>query len=214
VTTPQAHGHHEEAWLGYTFTELCQIADRATVYCRWGDRFGVPERFEIAWAGLIDYLTTCDAPPDSFEVYKAAQRAIGRASDKELREHGVRNGPDGLYATPRFEIYWAPKPAPSADATVIDRIALWQIWATLRPLHKMALLALAAHADYATAAQAVGCPYGTFTSLISQARAEFFALWHEGEAPARIWANDKRGHTDVTDRARRHRNARRKRSPG
>ena len=29
----------EAAWLGYTLRELHQIAARATVYCRWGDRF-------------------------------------------------------------------------------------------------------------------------------------------------------------------------------
>ncbi len=190
-------------WLGYTFNELRRIADRATVYCRWGDRFPSPERFEIAWAGIIDYLTGRDTPPEPFEVYRAAQRAIGSASDSELREHGLRHGPDGLYATPHFEIYWTPKPAPAADTTVVDRIALWQIWATLRPLHQMALLALAAHGDYTTAAQAIGYPYGSFGCLISEARAEFFALWHQGEAPSRLWANNPHGTTDIEQRVRR-----------
>jgi hypothetical protein len=100
-------------------------------------------------------------------------------------------------------MYWAPKPAPAADTTVVDRIAMWQIWATLRPLHKMAFLALAAHADYAKAAEAVGYPYSTFTALISQARAEFLALWHEGQEPSRPWANDRHGHGDIERRVRR-----------
>jgi hypothetical protein len=117
----------DEVWLGYTFIELRRIAERATVYCRWADRLPYSERLDIAWAGIVDYLTGCDTPPQPFEVYRAAQRAIGSASDNELREHGLRHGPNGLYATPRFEIYWAPKPSPAADVTVVDRIALWQI---------------------------------------------------------------------------------------
>jgi hypothetical protein len=193
----------EEVWLGYSFSELRRIADRAAAYCRWGDRFPFSERFEIAWAGVIDFLTGCDTPPEFFEVYRAAQRAIGRASEAELREHGARHGPGGIQAAPHFEIYWAPKPVPPADATVVDRIALWQVWVTLRPLHKMALLALAAHGDCSSAAQAVGYPYGSFSYLISQARAEFFALWHEDQQPSRLWANNRHGDGDIEQRVQR-----------
>jgi hypothetical protein len=203
VTAPRPGSGPGEVWLGYTLADLWQIAGRAAAYCRWGDRFGFAERSDIAWAGIIDHLTGCDTPPEPFEVYQAAQRAIGQASDSELREHGHRHGPAGLYSTPRFEAYWAPKPAPPADAAVVDRIALWQIWETLRPLHKMAFLALAAHNDYATAARAVGYPTSTFTALISQARAEFLTHWHQGETPSRIWATDRHGHTDIQQRARR-----------
>jgi hypothetical protein len=199
MTDPQPRAH-QEAWLGYTFTQLRQIADRAARYCRWGDRFAAPERCEIAWAGLIDHLTTCDTPPEPFELYKAAQGAIGRASNKELSEHGLTSRGDAM---PKFDIYWAPRPAPAADTTVVDRIAMWQIWATLRPLHKLAFLALAAHNDYAQAAQAIGYPYNTFTALISQARVEFLARWHEGERPSRIWACDRHGTTDIDHRVRR-----------
>jgi nucleotide-binding universal stress UspA family protein len=213
MTGSQPRACGDEAWLGYTFADLRRIADRATAYCRWGDRFPFAERFDIAWAGVIDYLTTCgDTPPEPFDVYKAAQRAIGRASEEDLREHGLRHGPAGLYVTPHFDIYWKPRPAPPADATVVDRLAVWQIWATLRPLHKMALLALAAHNDYATAAQSVGYPYSTFTSLICEARAEFFALWHEAETPSRLWAADRRGDGDVGHRARRAIAAKRRRN--
>ncbi len=67
----------------------------------------------------------------------------------------------------------------------------------------MAFLALAAHNDYAKAAEAVGYPYSTFSYLISEARAEFFALWHQGETPSRIWATDRRGDTDIEQRVRR-----------
>lgn len=196
-------GSPEAAWLGYTFRELNQIAVRAAVYCRWGDRFGVPERFEIAWAGVVDHLAGCEQPPDSFDLYKAGQRAIGRASDRELREHGITRGSDGLQAMPSFDAYWGHKTSPAADAAVVDRLAVWQIWPMLRPLHQMAFLALAAHGDYSQAADAVGYPYNSFSALITAARAEFLRLWHEGETPSRIWAADRHGSTDPALRARR-----------
>jgi anti-sigma regulatory factor (Ser/Thr protein kinase) len=135
----------EVAWLGYTLRELHHIA---TVYCRWGDRFGFPDKFEIAWAGVVDHLAGCDQPPESFDLYKAGQRAISRASERELREHGLTRGSDGLQAMPHFDAYWAHKTSPAADAAVVDRLAVWQIWPRLRPLHQMAFLALAAHGDY------------------------------------------------------------------
>jgi hypothetical protein len=192
----------EATWMGYTFTELHQIAGRATAYCPWGTGFPFPDRYEFAWAGIVDYLAGCDAPPERFEVYKAGMKAIGRAADRELREHGLTTrGGDGLRATPRFEIFWRPRAAPGADAAVVDRLAVRQIWPMLRPLHQMVFLALAAHGDYAQAAQAVGYPYSTFSDLVSQARAAFLTLWHEGEAPSRIWAADKHGDGDITDRA-------------
>lgn len=103
---------------------------------------------------------------------------------------------------PSFDTYWAPRHGAPADAAVVDRLAVWQIWPALRPLHQMAFLALAAHGDYARAADATGYPYTTFTSLIHQARAAFLQLWHEGENPSRIWAADKHGDTDPALRAR------------
>jgi hypothetical protein len=203
MTGAQADCREQAAWLGYTFRELHQIAARATVYCRWGDRFPLNDRFEIAWSGVVDYLAGCEEPPESFDLYKAGQRAIGRASDRELREHGVTRGSDGLLAMPSFDAYWAPRTGAPADAAVVDRLAVWQIWPMLRPLHQMAFLALAAHGDYAKDAEAAGYPYSTFTSLIVDARAAFLALWHEGETPSRIWAADKHGNGDPALRARR-----------
>lgn len=201
----------EDAWLGYTFSELTEIARRVTAGCRWGDRFGFAERFDIAWAGIVDYLAGCDAAPERFEVHRAGMRAIGRASDRELREHGAARGDDGLRAMRGFEIYWEPKVAPGADAAVVTRVAVWQIWDRLRPLHKMVFLALTAHGDYALAAQAVGYPYNSFASLVSEARADFLALWHEGETPSRTWAVDKHGDGDLGDRVRQLMTARRSR---
>jgi hypothetical protein len=203
MTSTQAGSGPEAAWLGYSLRELHQIAARATVYCRWGDRFPFPERFEIAWSGVVDHLAGCEEAPESFDLYKAGMRAIGRASERELREHGITRGSDGLQPMPRFDAYWAPRTGAPADAAVVDRLAVWQIWPVLRPLHQMVFLALAAHGDYAKAAEAAGYSYSAFSTLISQARAAFLELWHEGETPSRLWAADMNGTADPALRARR-----------
>ena len=109
----------------------------------------------------------------------------------------------GIHGTPNFDIYWAPKPAPHADAAVVDRIALWQIRATLRPLHKMALLALAAHGDYSSAAQAVGYPYGSFGCLISQAAPGSSPSGTKRRPPSHLWANNRHGDGDIEQRVQR-----------
>ena len=54
MTAQRPGAYQEDAWLGYTFRELHQIAARATIYCRWGDRFPFSVRFEIAWDGVVD----------------------------------------------------------------------------------------------------------------------------------------------------------------
>jgi hypothetical protein len=82
----------DAAWLGYTLRELHQIAARATIYCRWGDRFPFSVRFEIAWDGVVDHLVGCQEPPESFDLYKAGMRAIGRASDREQPWPSGRQG--------------------------------------------------------------------------------------------------------------------------
>jgi len=41
----------------------------------------------------------------------------------------------------------------------------------------------------------------------------FFALWHEGEAPSRIWSADRRADSDIEDRVRRVLAARRRNGP-
>jgi hypothetical protein len=94
----------------------------------------------------------------------------------------------------RFERYWRHVAAPDdgPEEKITERLALAQIWPHLRPVHREALAALAAHGDYQRAAQALGLPYATFKSRISTARREFLALWHDGETPSRPWVRDRR----------------------
>jgi hypothetical protein len=107
----------------------------------------------------------------------------------------LRAGRDRLVGDGRAPVRLRPaaaRPASGPEDRVIERIALAQIWPCLRPAHREALLALAAHGDYGLAARALGKPYSTFKADISRARREFLKLWHEGEAPSRPWVRDRR----------------------
>lgn len=89
--------------------------------------------------------------------------------------------------------------APSHDERVIDRTALWQIWSRLTEVDRSVLMALATHNDYELAAASLNKTYRTFITQIQSARKRFLALWHEGEAPSRVWGRDRRkGHRFIS----------------
>jgi len=74
-------------------------AQAATVIAR----LPAPGRSQAPGRSVVDHLAGCQEPPESFDLYKAGMRAIGRASDRELREHGITRGCDGLQVMPRFD---------------------------------------------------------------------------------------------------------------
>jgi hypothetical protein len=41
----------------------------------------------------------------------------------------------------------------------------------------------------------------TYQSHLSEARRAFYALWHEGEQPSRLWAHDFRGGQNAENRS-------------
>ena len=75
----------------------------------------------------------------------------------------------------------------------MDRIALAQIWTALTPTHRQVLTAMAEHDDRRQAERAVNMDAVTFTRTLGRARRAFFALWHEGETPSRMWGYDRSG---------------------
>jgi hypothetical protein len=96
---------------------------------------------------------------------------------------------------PSFGLYWdsVARHTASHEDAVIERTALWQIWEQLSACEREALLALAIHDEYATAANALGLQYYTYCARVRRARKRFLELWHEGEAPSRPWGRDRRG---------------------
>jgi hypothetical protein len=183
-----------ELRYGYTLDSLERLACFAARRKLWHHGLGLSERAEIAWSAMAEHLYTCGEPPQARELIRAGWRAIGEHIKSNSQFHG--HNTDDRYAgtRPRFEGYWrhVAQPASGPEDRIIERVALAQIWPCLRPVHREALLALAAHGDYGQAAQALGKPYTTFKADISRARRQFLKLWHEGEAPSRPWVRDRR----------------------
>jgi hypothetical protein len=179
---------------GYTLDSLDRLAHFAARRKLWHHGLELFERAEIAWSALAEHLYACDEPPTVSELIRAGWRAISEHVDSRGQFHGYnRDNPDGGIR-PRFEGYWryVAGPSPGPEERIVERLALSQIWPRLRPQHREALTALAAHGDYGQAARALGESYATFKSQVSRARREFLELWHEGEAPSRPWVRDRR----------------------
>jgi hypothetical protein len=114
--------------------------------------------------------------------------------------HGISNA-DASSDTPNFYRYWWQqfRHTPGPETLLIDRIALWQIFPVLAPRYQRTLLALATHGDHDKAAAALGITRATYNGHLSEARRAFYLLWHEGEQPSRLWAQDKRHGTGIDD---------------
>jgi hypothetical protein len=183
-----------ELRFGFTLDRLERLSHFAARRKLWHHGLELAERKEVAWAAMSEHLYACDEPPTVGELINAAWEAIAKhiGSHRQFLGHNT-DDPDGGIR-PAFDRYWrhVAGPASGPEERIIERIALAQIWPHLRPVHREALAALAAHGDYAQAAEAMGESYVTFKSQVSRARREFLALWHEGETPSRPWVRDRR----------------------
>lgn len=171
---------------GYTLADIdrfARIANRTV----WATAMDDADRHDAAWHGVVEALYTAEHWVPHYELVSAGQRAIWRTLEDNTRHHGRR--PDRAAETrDSFEAYWADWVhllAPSHESRVVERVALYQVFAQLSPRQREALLALAAHDDYAAAAAAAGMSRSLFTVTLSNARRRFLALWLEGETPAK-----------------------------
>jgi hypothetical protein len=179
---------------GYTLSQVTALSVFAVKRELWHQAADFDERLEVAWRAIVEHIYASDQPPPVRDVIRAGWQAIGDQVDKGHRFRG-RDSHDRYAGTiVGFERYWwtAARATPGPEEAVTDKIALAQIWPRLRPLHRDLLAALAAHGDNGLAADALGKSRQTFTTEFGQARREFLALWHEGEAPSRPWGQDRR----------------------
>lgn len=143
------------------------------------------ERTDIAWCGIVEALYTATERPTPAELVRAGGNAVLRESEALQYAHGRRQGGKILDdQSDRFHAYWWRRSTPSPEDGVVDRAALLQIWPTLKPWQREALVALAVHGDYVLAAEAVGVTTRTFYARVYRARVQFLRRWHEGETPA------------------------------
>lgn len=178
---------------GYTLAALDDLAARVVRNnLHWwpaGDR---GDQHDTAWEGIAEHLCAAKEPPRERDLLEAGRLAVAREVRDQMRHRGART--DSANDGSRFAVYWYQHAgvARSPEDQLTDGLAVTQIMKALTPRQRDAFNALAATGDYALAAEMAGITPDTFTALISRARKAFFALWHEGEEPSRMWRLDKR----------------------
>jgi hypothetical protein len=200
---------------GYNLADLERLANGAVgaAYTRAMD---YSDRYDAAWFAIVEALYMAEERPEPWRLKRAGSRAVNRLAQDHGHTWGYdrANADAGYEAMPRFLKYWEldRRARSSPEGSIVDRVALWQIWPELSGTHRAVLLAMAAHRDQEAAAAGLGKSYATVGSHLKNARREFLALWHEGETPSRLWgkADRRRGrHTAAqTLRNRRQQRAR------
>jgi hypothetical protein len=184
---------------GYTVSQVRALSLAVVTRQTWYKSVDFDQRLEVAWHAIIEHIYAADKPPGTLDVYRAAERAVGRDIADMHRFYGHSATASDRYASTAggFERYWrtTASPSPGHDTTVTERVAAAQIWPRLRPLNQQAIAALTDCEDYGLAAEALGISRHHFTGRISVARRDFLRLWHEGETPSRPWAHDRRAST-------------------
>lgn len=178
---------------GYTMRDLDAFARAVVMNNRtwWpaGDR---DDLYSAAWHGIVEHLCTTDEPPSRRDLLEAGRQALVQDVKATMRHHGARRDTSNNGA--RYAMYWewAGRAVPSAEAGIVERIALEQILAALTPRQREAFTALATTGDYLDAASLLDIEAQTFRSLIGRARGAFRGLWHEGETASAHWGCDRR----------------------
>lgn len=181
---------------GYTLHDIDHLA-RAGVHLAFARAMDYTDRYEAAWHTIAESLYTAETPPTRRDLRLIGARAVDRLVQDQRRTWGVaREWGSSEGGVAAFQRYWelSRRVSPSPEDTVVDRQALREIWPCLSATHQQVLLAMAAHADQALAAEAVGKSYATFGSHLRNARRAFFVLWHEHETPSRLWGKADHRH--------------------
>jgi DNA-directed RNA polymerase specialized sigma24 family protein len=159
------------------------------------------DRFEAAWGAMAECLYAASEPPQALDLYRAALKGLDELRTSALRDHGYATRKNGTHRDPSagamtarsFWRYWTAPPPPAPEDTAVERTAVRQVMAALDPRHARILLALAEHGgDREAAASSLGIAPRTFENRLAPARAAALALWHDHEAPSRLWRPDPR----------------------
>ncbi|GHC89866.1 hypothetical protein GCM10007079_35680 [Nocardiopsis terrae] len=179
---------------GYTAFQVVRLAVWAARECRWVNGMDMVHRAETAWEAITEHLHLVAARPQETELIAIGWKAMKAQHYQDLKAHGL-GGKDKALVSRAFLRYWtsASAPAHSHEDLLVDRIALAQIWTALTPTHRQVLTALAEHDDRRRAERAVNMDTAAFTRTLGRARRAFFALWHEGEIPSKMWGYDRPG---------------------
>jgi hypothetical protein len=176
---------------GYTLADLHDIA-RHAVATDWSHHASdYLDRYDIAWSAVAEHLYAVDQAPTRRDLLHHARYALHADTQTDMRHRGVSHHTNDT-AVNAVRYWMLFQITPSHETAVVDRQALWQIWPCLADADRAALTALAAHDDYARAANALGMKYYTFCAAVRRARLRFLRLWHDGEQPSELWGRDRR----------------------
>lgn len=195
---------------GYTMADINKLTMIAVLRDNWHRGMDLRERQDLAWSAIVECLYSQDEPPSRHVLIQAAQVAIDLHVKSDRSTHGIsvqnsyaKSGQNMWAEMPNFWRFWWTQAnhTQGPEERVVDRLALWQIWTQLAPGSQRVLLALAIHDDHRLAAQSLGISQSTYQSRLCAARRAFYALWHEGEQPSRLWAHDFRGGRKTENRS-------------
>ncbi|MFD4343440.1 hypothetical protein ACFWQ6_00920 [Streptomyces coelicoflavus] len=177
---------------GFTLRDLHAMAAAA---CR-ADRSLASDahtRYDVAWSAIATALSEADEPPARAELVRVGWQAIYNEV-REMRHmfgHRDKDGTNEVASSPRFRQYWTLPPAYPEDG-LIERLALPQILARLTDAERAAVVALAVHDDYQSAADALGIKYSALTARIATARQRFRMHWYAPETAPPVKGTDRR----------------------
>lgn len=195
------HAADAELRHGYRLADLTHLAHAAVHRDNWHQSQPLDERLSVVFGAMAEHLYASETPPTRRELIRAGWDALRRHVEDEWHTHGVARNTrtrtasvyDGGQTMVNFWRFWwaQARTVPSPEGRIVERVALWQVFARLRPSSQRILLAKAAHGDNDAAAAALGRSRSSFVTQLGQARNEFLVLWHEGETPSRIWQYDR-----------------------
>lgn len=177
---------------GYTLADLDRLTRTAVTRRHHAAPWDLDEQFAVARYAITETLYTATAAPTPADLIRTARDACAHAARQDKHHHGVDSHHNDGRDMAAYHRYWWYRTTPSPEDAVVDRLALAQIWPTLTPSHRQALAALTATGDYQAAADLLGVSYRLLSMRLSQGRAAFRELWHEGECPSRHWGRDCR----------------------
>lgn len=175
---------------GYTLADIDRHT-RASVNVAYARSMDYRDRYDAAWHAIAELLCTAEERPTGLELKAAGVRAVEIVCRDDWRHRGI-NHRDPEAGRPRFERYWAlSRATPSPEESIVDRLALHQIWPAMTDTHQQMLLAFALHGDHQLAANSTGRILATYRVHLGNARRAYRRLWHEHEAPSVMWSQSR-----------------------
>lgn len=182
---------------GYTFYRLTRMAILAVSMQIW-EHHDLAERVEVARSAITEHLYASNEAPDVTEVLKVARGAITdhvRTVYGDCGHRDTEDTDDG--PAPESDNYWRSvdlQVQHDESDSVVEKVALSQIWQELSTAHREIFLAMALYGDGEEAARSLGKSPASFATQLHQARREFMLRWRGYERPPRPDFRRKKQH--------------------